>query len=336
MLAAKVKIAHTCNDGTYQRGRVFRTLSGGLSLNERSIFSKPKTQEQTLIASARLTRGSTRLCTKPVSAPGKIWETATIFFRRFHVTGWRRGLFELAGEGMTLGTLGVTALLTLAQPSFEETKGDWRKQDAFAVTFLDRYGNEIGQRGIIHKDAVPIDELPDHVIKAVLATEDRRFFDHVGLDFLGLARAMSENVKANSVVQGGSTITQQLAKNLFLTNERTLQRKVKEAFLSIWLEANLSKERNPAAISRPRLYGRRHVRHCRRVQLLLRQERQGCDAGRGRHARGPVQGAGQVCAAHQSSRRPRPRQRSADQHGAGRADERRPSAGSAPAPGRHC
>jgi penicillin-binding protein 1A len=173
---------------------------------------------------------------------GEIWETATIFFRRFHVTGWRRALFEIAGEGMTLGALGTTALLTLAQPSFEETRGDWRKQDAIAVTFLDRYGNEIGQRGIIHKDAVPIDELPDHVIKSVLATEDRRFFDHIGLDFLGLARAMSENVKANSVVQGGSTITQQLAKNLFLTKERTLQRKVKEAFLSIWLEANLSKK----------------------------------------------------------------------------------------------
>ena len=172
----------------------------------------------------------------------EIWETVTIFSRRFHVSGWRRAVFELAGEGMTLGTLGFTALLTLAQPSFEETRGDWRKQDAIAVTFLDRYGNEIGQRGIIHKDAVPIDELPDHVIKAVLATEDRRFFDHVGLDFLGLARAMSENVRANSVVQGGSTITQQLAKNLFLTSERTVQRKVKEAFLSIWLEANLSKK----------------------------------------------------------------------------------------------
>ena len=172
----------------------------------------------------------------------EIWETATIFSRRFHVSGWRRGLFEIAGEAMTLGAIGVTGLLTLAQPSFEETRGDWRKQDAYAVTFLDRYGNEIGQRGIIHKDAVPIDELPDHVIKAVLATEDRRFFEHVGLDFLGLARAMSENVRANSVVQGGSTITQQLAKNLFLSNERTLQRKVKEAFLSIWLEANLSKK----------------------------------------------------------------------------------------------
>ena len=84
--------------------------------------------------------------------------------------------------------------------------------------------------------------MPDHVINAVLATEDRRFFEHFGIDFLGLFRAMSENVRANSVVQGGSTITQQLAKNLFLSNERTVERKVKEAFLSLWLETNLSKK----------------------------------------------------------------------------------------------
>ena len=101
---------------------------------------------------------------------------------------------------------------------------------------------EIGHRGIIHEDSVPVDQLPDHFVKAVLATEDRRFFEHFGIDFFGLTRAMTENVKANSVVQGGSTITQQLAKNLFLTNERTIERKVKEAFLAFWLEANLSKK----------------------------------------------------------------------------------------------
>ena len=84
--------------------------------------------------------------------------------------------------------------------------------------------------------------MPDHVIKAVLATEDRRFFEHYGIDFLGLIRAMSENVRANSVVQGGSSLTQQLAKNLFLSNERTIERKVKEAFLAIWLEVNLTKK----------------------------------------------------------------------------------------------
>ena len=172
---------------------------------------------------------------------GELWEEITIFFRRFHVKGWKKAVFELAGEGMNLGAAGFVLLLALALPAFEETKGDWRAQGDFAVTFLDRYGAEIGHRGIIHEDSVPVDELPDHLIKAVLATEDRRFFSHFGIDFLGLARAMNENARAGSVVQGGSTLTQQLAKNLFLTNERTIERKIKEAFLSLWLEANLSK-----------------------------------------------------------------------------------------------
>ena len=74
----------------------------------------------------------------------------------------------------------------------------------------------IGKRGINLNNAVPLDEIPDHMIKAALATEDRRFFEHIGVDFLGTFRALIENVRANQVVQGGSTLTQQLAKNLFL------------------------------------------------------------------------------------------------------------------------
>lgn len=172
----------------------------------------------------------------------EFWEAVTIFFRRFRVKGWRRGVIEILSEAFTLGTGGAVVMLALAIPAFQETGGDWRAQDDFAVTFLDRYGNEIGQRGLIQRDSVPVDQMPDHVIKAVLATEDRRFFEHYGIDILGLVRAMTENVRANSVVQGGSSLTQQLAKNLFLSNERTLERKVKEAFLALWLEANLSKK----------------------------------------------------------------------------------------------
>ncbi|WP_312943496.1 transglycosylase domain-containing protein [Agrobacterium sp.] len=171
-----------------------------------------------------------------------LWEEVTIFSRKFHVEGWKKHLINLTGNALTLGAAGSVLLLTLAMPAFEETKKDWRYRGDFAVTFLDRYGNTIGHRGIIHEDSVPIDELPDHFIKAVLATEDRRFFEHFGLDFIGLARAMSENARAGGVVQGGSTLTQQLAKNLFLTNERSLERKVKEAFLALWLEANMSKK----------------------------------------------------------------------------------------------
>ncbi|PYE28793.1 penicillin-binding protein 1A [Rhizobium sp. PP-CC-3A-592] len=170
------------------------------------------------------------------------WEDITIFFRRFRVRGWKRVVFEVLGEGMTWGTVGAVLLLALALPAFQETKGNWLAQSDFAVTFLDRYGNEIGHRGIIHEDSVPVDELPDTLVKAVLATEDRRFFDHWGIDFLGLTRAMTVNARAGGVVQGGSTLTQQLAKNLFLSNERTFERKIKEAFLSVWLECNLSKK----------------------------------------------------------------------------------------------
>ncbi|UUP18904.1 transglycosylase domain-containing protein [Nitratireductor thuwali] len=172
----------------------------------------------------------------------ELWENLTIFFRRFRLYGPRRAVAEFFSETLTLLAVGSVVMLALAMPAFHETAGDWRAQDDYAVTFLDRYGNEIGQRGIIQRDSVPVDEMPDHVIKSVLATEDRRFFEHLGIDAIGLLRAVSENVRANNIVQGGSTLTQQLAKNLFLTNERTLERKVKEAFLAIWLEANLTKK----------------------------------------------------------------------------------------------
>ncbi len=176
------------------------------------------------------------------SGSAEWWESVTIFFRRFRVRGLKRVFVELIDEGFTLGLLGCIAMLALALPAFEETQKDWRSQGDYSVLFLDRNGKEIGRRGIRQDAAEELDALPDHFIKAVLATEDRRFFEHFGIDFFGLSRALAENVRANSVVQGGSTITQQLAKNLFLTNERTLDRKIKEAFLSLWLEANLTKK----------------------------------------------------------------------------------------------
>ncbi|MGH6790796.1 MAG: transglycosylase domain-containing protein, partial [Pseudolabrys sp.] len=133
-------------------------------------------------------------------------------------------------------------MLALAIPAFHETSDDdWLKKSELAVTFLDRYGNEVGTRGIRHNDSVPLDQFPDALIKAVLATEDRRFYEHFGIDVSGIFRALATNARAGGVVQGGSSITQQLAKNLFLNNERTLERKIKEAFLAIWLEARLTK-----------------------------------------------------------------------------------------------
>lgn len=163
------------------------------------------------------------------------------FMSRFRVRGYRRIGVELLSDGLTFGFIGAVLAVLLALPAFDETETDWRTQEEFSVTFQDRYGNEIGRRGILLNDSVPLDDIPDHMIKAALATEDRRFFTHFGIDVFGTLRALVENLRAGGVVQGGSSITQQLAKNLFLNNERTLERKIKEAYLSIWLEFNLTK-----------------------------------------------------------------------------------------------
>ena len=179
---------------------------------------------------------------RSASGARESYERFSTFMDRFHVSGWRRWLNELLSEGATLGAFGVVVLLALAIPAFRETSDDdWLKKSELAVTFLDRYGNEVGSRGIRHNDSIPLDQFPDHLIKAVLSTEDRRFYEHFGIDLAGTARALVANTKAGGVVQGGSSITQQLAKNLFLSNERTLERKVKEAFLAMWLEARLTK-----------------------------------------------------------------------------------------------
>ncbi len=173
----------------------------------------------------------------------ELYERFSTFMDRFHVAGWRRWcLIEPLSEAATLGTGGLILMLALAIPAFRETSDDdWLKKSELAVTFLDRYGNEVGSRGIKHNDSIPLSEFPDHLIKAVLATEDRHFYDHFGIDIGGTFRALLSNAKAGGVVQGGSSITQQLAKNLFLNNERTIERKIKEAFLALWLEARLSK-----------------------------------------------------------------------------------------------
>lgn len=85
-------------------------------------------------------------------------------------------------------------------------------------------------------------DLPDTLVKGVLAIEDRRFFDHPGIDFRGLIRAIWRNLSEGEVQQGGSTVTQQLVKNFFLTPERTLKRKLSEAFISVLLETRMSKQ----------------------------------------------------------------------------------------------
>jgi penicillin-binding protein 1A len=102
-------------------------------------------------------------------------------------------------------------------------------------------GSMLAQRGEMAGANVPLKDLPPYLPKAFIAIEDRRFYSHYGIDPLGILRAAVTNVLHRGVSQGGSTLTQQLAKNLFLTQERTLQRKLQEAELALWLERKHSK-----------------------------------------------------------------------------------------------
>ena len=102
-------------------------------------------------------------------------------------------------------------------------------------------GATLATRGDMGGAAVPLHELPDYVPKAFVAIEDRRFYAHHGVDPLGITRALIADVLRRGASQGGSTITQQLAKNLFLTQERTISRKAQEVVLAFWLEHKYSK-----------------------------------------------------------------------------------------------
>jgi penicillin-binding protein 1A len=111
-----------------------------------------------------------------------------------------------------------------------------------SITLLAADGTPIARRGAIIGEPVDAAKLPAHVPNAFLAIEDRRFRDHWGVDPIGIARAAWSNVAAGGVRQGGSTITQQLAKNAFLDSDRTMGRKLREVFIAFWLEAWLSKD----------------------------------------------------------------------------------------------
>jgi penicillin-binding protein 1A len=124
-------------------------------------------------------------------------------------------------------------------PRPEEALGTTRRP---SVTMVAADGALLSTSGDLYGETVRLRDLPSHVPAAFIAIEDRRFRDHMGLDIIGMLRAMVVNVTAGRVVQGGSTLSQQLAKNLFLTPERSLRRKVQEAILALWLEQRFTKD----------------------------------------------------------------------------------------------
>ena len=111
-----------------------------------------------------------------------------------------------------------------------------------SITFLDKEGRIIASYGDIYGQSIQYENLPKNLVNAVIVTEDKRFFFHPGIDIKGIVRAAIVNLKSGRIVQGGSTITQQLAKNLFLTPERSFTRKLHELILSFWLELRFTKQ----------------------------------------------------------------------------------------------
>ena len=111
-----------------------------------------------------------------------------------------------------------------------------------STTIIAENGQEIRTFGNVYSEVVYPSELPPHVVDAVISTEDRRFYSHFGFDIIAFTRAMAANLIKGRYAQGGSTITQQVAKNLFLTSEKSIKRKVQELLMAFWLESKFSKD----------------------------------------------------------------------------------------------
>lgn len=144
-------------------------------------------------------------------------------------------VFSLWGGIIAVGIVGFYASLL---PSADTWAVPQRPPNMRIVT---KDQTLIGNRGLTGGTALRLEDMSPHILQAVIAIEDRRFHAHFGFDPIGFSRAMVRNVMAGRVSEGGSTLTQQLAKNLFLKPERTFGRKVQELILAIWLEANFSK-----------------------------------------------------------------------------------------------
>lgn len=146
-----------------------------------------------------------------------------------------------ASSLFVLGFFALLAMLYFAA-GLPSVRGLEQASRQPGITIKTEDGLTLASYGDVYGKYVPYEQIPKHLVRAVMATEDRRFFDHGGIDLLGIGRAMFANLRAGKVVQGGSTITQQVAKNIFLTPERSLKRKLQELMLAFWLEANFTKE----------------------------------------------------------------------------------------------
>ena len=137
-----------------------------------------------------------------------------------------------------LAGAGALAYFALTLPSTDQLTAAQRQP---SVTILADDGSLVATFGELFGEPLRLREMPRYLPEAVIATEDRRFYHHFGIDLIGMGRALFADLRAGHIVQGGSTITQQLAKNLFLTPDRTIGRKIRETMLALWLEHQFTK-----------------------------------------------------------------------------------------------
>ncbi len=183
----------------------------------------------------------------PDSEPEPRFETfrADLPSRRLWLTRGRRTAIVTVVTVLLVALLaaGMIRFLFLSDlPKIPANDALWSLNRAPGVTFLDRNGAKIAVRGPRHGQRVRLGELPAYVPRAFLAAEDRRFYQHGPIDWRGVARAAMADLKARAIVEGGSTLTQQLAKTLFLSPDQTLKRKVQEAALAVQLSRRMSKD----------------------------------------------------------------------------------------------
>ena len=138
--------------------------------------------------------------------------------------------------------MAVLAGFAASAKDLPDPKKLWESNRPVSVQIIDRNGRDILVRGAAVERPVDIEVLPFHIPVTFLATEDERFRNHIGIDPRALLRALWQNLKAKRYVQGGSTLTQQLTKNIFLTPEKTLSRKAQEMMLAIWMERDFTKD----------------------------------------------------------------------------------------------
>ena len=151
------------------------------------------------------------------------------------------GLFSIFLCFSLVGGIAVFALYLQIDQSLPSVEALKNYHPPLVTSVYSADGELIGEFFIERRYLVPLDELPPHLIKAFIAAEDTRFYEHSGVDLIGILRAMLKNIEAGEIVQGGSTITQQVVKSLLLTPERTFMRKIKEAVLAHRIDSSLSK-----------------------------------------------------------------------------------------------